>query len=242
MKAIAKTTLLLIILSAVCVNAEWKFDNDKDVQEKGDKRDEEREEARKALDRVRFGVKAGGLFGMGIGGTDIGGGDLEAGIMINIPLSRLNNGNLVLATELNFGWREMSGDGGVGVELDYEEAYINIPLMFQYVSFFYPTTDIQVHWVPSPKRHVFMHLKTIMEAGAFINIPISTTVKDVVCGCEDDDKDDYKGRNFFDLGVMVGYAVQLESIILGARIGASYTDLGGSALLLQGKAYLGYLF
>jgi hypothetical protein len=53
---------LLIILSAVCANAEWTFDNDKEVQERGDKRDEEREEARKALDRVRFGVKVGVLW------------------------------------------------------------------------------------------------------------------------------------------------------------------------------------
>jgi hypothetical protein len=221
-----KTTLLLIILTAVCANAEWKFDNDTDVQEKEDKRDEEREEARKALERVRFGVKGGGVVG-DAGGAIYGG---NGGIMLNFPLSRLSNGNLVLATELNFGGRSIQRIAG-------EEFYINVPLMFQYVSFFYPTSDIQVHWVPSPKRHVFMHLKTIAEAGAFIDFPFGTYTT-----INNNGEEKYKDRNFLDPGVMVGYAVQLESIILGARVAASYTDIGSSSLLLQFKGYLGYLF
>ena len=237
MKAIAKTTLLLIILSAVCVNAEWKFDNDKDVQERGDKRDEEREEARKALDRVRFGVKAGG--GAGIS-TLFHTEEAEGGIMLNIPLSRLNNGNLFLATELNVGWHYVNLDDG-DVEW-YQEIYLKIPLMLQYVSFFYPTSDIQVHWVPSPKRHVFMHLKTIKEAGAFIDIPLETRVLSGAYGKEGVVEKAKKDRNFFDPGIMVGYAFQLENIILGLRVAASYVDFGGSSLLLQGKMYFGYLF
>jgi len=236
-----RTTLLLIFLSAVCVNAEWKFDNDKDVQEKGDKRDEEREEARKALDRVRFGVKVGGFFGGSAisSSEDVDGssGDIETsgldiGIMINTLLSRLKNGNLVLATELNYGDRTVWWYG----DYRFFETYLNIPLMFQYVSFFYPTTDIQVHWVPSPKRHFYMHLKTIVEAGAFIDIPLITEIDD------GRDSEKYKDRNFFDLGGMVGYAAQLENIILGLRLAASYVDFGGSSLLLQGKLYFGYLF
>jgi hypothetical protein len=220
-----KTTLLLIFLTAVCANAEWKFDNDTDVQEKGDKRNEEREEARKALEAVRFGVKVEG-------GSLYGG-----GIMINTPLSRLNNGNLVLATELNIGFRaadiysDFYGDNNYHYEV-FNETCLSIPLMFQYVSFFYPTSDIQVHWVPSPKRHVFMHLKTIAEAGPIIEIPFNVTYG----GKE------YKDRNFFDFGGMLGYAVQLESIILGVRAGASYTDFGDYSFLIQLKLYLGYLF
>ena len=224
-----RTTLLLIFLSAVCVNAEWKFDNDTDVQEKEDKRNEEREEARKALERVRFGVKVGGGGGQQfLGKVNDNGGFGEGGIMLNFPLSRLNNGNLVLATELNYGFR--------GVQ-EYNETYINIPLMFQYVSFFYPTTDIQVHWVPSPKRHFFMHLKTIKEAGAYIDIPLSTEGR----GWNKSDWN-YKDRNSLDFGGMLGYAFQLENIILGIRGTVGYTDFGGSSLLLQGKMYLGYLF
>jgi hypothetical protein len=228
-----KTTLLLIILSAVCANAEWKFDNDTDVQEKGDKRDEEREEARKALEGVRFGVKVEG----GAGGSIIGEShsplEIEGGIMLNFPLSRLNNGNLVLATELNYGGRMINNDFST-----HQENYISIPLMFQYVSFFYSTSDIQVHWVKSPKRHVFMHLKTIAEAGVFTDIPFRIKVYNRY-----GDNDNYKDRNFLDLGVMVGGALQLESIILGARVATSYTDFGGgSTLLIQLKMYLGYLF
>jgi len=34
-----KTTLLFIFLTAVCVNAEWKFDNDPDVQENNQPKD-----------------------------------------------------------------------------------------------------------------------------------------------------------------------------------------------------------
>jgi hypothetical protein len=119
--------------------------------------------------------------------------------------------------------------------------------MLQYVSFFYPTSDIQVHWVPSPKRYVFMHLKTIIETGAFIDIPFGTTIR--IDSHNDNNGNyvswverDYKDRNFFDLGGMVGYAAQLENIILGLRLAASYVDFGGSSLLLQGKLYFGYLF
>jgi len=217
-----KTTLLFVFLTAVCANAEWKFDNDPDVQERGDKRDEEREQARKALDRVRFGVKAGG--GGGCGGECAG---FDVGIMLNFPLSRLSNGNLVLATELNYGGREFD----FSKEDMYSEWYLSIPFMFQYVSFFYPTSDIQVHWVKSPKRHFYMHFKTIAEAGAFIDIPLSIKKH----GWEK-----YNDRHFLDLGVMLGGAVQLESIILGTRLATSYTDLGG--LIIQLKGYLGYLF
>jgi len=237
-----KTTLLLILLTAVCVNAEYgyTFDNDKNVQERESKRDEEREQARKALERVRWGVKAG----WGGNGAIVGG---EAGIMLNIPYSRLANGNLQLATELNGGFRW--GDTHHSNPNEYEEIYLNIPLVLQYVSFYYPTTDIQVHWVPSPKRHFYMHLKTIAEAGVFIDIPFGTTVDpshktfDINGDLLDGKKEDCKDRNFFDLGVMLGGAVQLESIILGARVAASYTDFTGSSyLFLQAKAYLGYLF
>jgi hypothetical protein len=234
---LAKTAIFLILLTAVCVRAEWKFDNDPDVQERGDKRDEEREQARKALDRVRFGVKVGGFGGLSAFGDGYDGVGLDGGIMLNIPLSRLNNGNLVIATELNYGYRE----GG-----ESEETYLSVPLMLQYVSFFYPTTDIQVHWVKSPKRHVFMHLKTIMEAGAFIDIPLESTGRENTIYGPSHHKD-YKDRNSFDLGGMVGYAFQLENIILGLRAAASHTDFGGyymgnSSVLLQGKLYLGYLF
>jgi len=214
---------LLILLTAVCANAEWKFDNDKEVQERGDKRDEEREEARKALERVRFGVKGGAGLGTQIAGESLFAIVGEAGIMINTPLSRMKDVNLQLATELNYGFRIIEGSGYD----EYHETYLNIPLMFQYVSFFYPATDVQVHWVPSPKRHVFMHLKTIKEVGAFIDIPLGTEIDN---------------RNFFDLGGMVGYAAQLENIILGLRLAASYVDFGGSSLLLQFKLYFGYLF
>jgi hypothetical protein len=241
-----KTTLLLIILTAVCANAEWTFDNDKEVQERVDKRDEEREEARKALERVRFGVKGGGGAGGGvIGETNFTYGG-EVGIMINIPLSRLKDGNLVLATELNIGSREVDGPSSFGNILDskFEETYLNIPLTLQYVSFFYPATDVQVHWVPSPKRHVFMHLKTIMEAGAFIDIPLGTTISGErgYYPTYDYFKEDYKDRNSYDIGGIVGYSFQLENIILGLRVAANYTDFGGSSLLLQGKLYFGYLF
>jgi len=47
MKKTAKTTLLILFLSAVCVYAEWTFDSDNDVQEREQKRDAEREEARR---------------------------------------------------------------------------------------------------------------------------------------------------------------------------------------------------
>ena len=242
---------LLILLSAVCANAEWKFDNDKEVQERGDKRDEEREEARKALERVRFGVKVGGFLGS-VGDFHASTDDIpEIGIMINTPLSRIKDGNLVLATELNYGERRMK-DAKYGQSgRKYNEDYLNIPLMFQYVSFWFPASAIQVHWVQSPKRYWYMHFKTIMEAGAFIDIPFGTTINDgydpancVVNGSviDCDSKKDYKDRNFFDLGGMVGYAAQLENIILGLRLAASYTDIGGSSLLLQGKLYFGYLF
>jgi hypothetical protein len=240
-------TILLIILSAVCANAEWTFDNDKEVQERGDKRDEEREEARKALERVRFGVKVGSGLGWGVFGDEIVAFRADIGIMINTPLSRLKNGNLVLATELNFGFAEVDNWDMDLTKYTYSESHLNIPLMLQYVSFFYPTSDIQVHWVPSPKRHVFMHLKTIAEAGAFIDIPFGTTIR--IDSHNDNNGNyvswverDYKDRNFFDLGGMVGYAAQLENIILGLRLAASYVDFGGSSLLLQGKMYLGYLF
>jgi hypothetical protein len=164
----------------------------------------------------------------------------EVGIMLNIPLSRIKDGNLLLATELNWGDREVYANHD---EDEYQEAYLNIPLMFQYVSFFFPASAVQVHLVPSPKRHVLMHLKTIIEAGAFIDIPLGTTFK-----ISDPNntytyfKGDYKDRNFFDLGGMVGYAAQLENIILGLRLATSYVDFGGSSLLLQVKGYLGYLF
>jgi hypothetical protein len=218
-----RTTLLLIFLSAVCVNAEWKFDNDTDVQEKGDKRNEEREEARKALERVRFGVK-GSIGFLGAFDGYVG----EGGIMINTPLSRTKDGNLVLATELNlYGFRR-----DIHSNRSYNEYYLNFPFMFQYVSFFYPTSDIQVHWVPSPKRHFYMHFKTIAEAGAFIDIPLKTTFNG----------EDYKDMNFFDIGVMLGGAVQLESIILGIRGAVSYIDFAGWSLFPQVKMYLGYLF
>jgi len=115
--------------------------------------------------------------------------------------------------------------------------------MFQYVSFFYPTTDIQVHWVPSPKRHVFMHLKTRLEAGAFIDIPLGTEVEyENNYPYIGSVKEDYKDRNSFDLGGIVGYAFQLENIISGLRLTASKVDFGGSSLLLQFKLYFGYLF
>jgi hypothetical protein len=245
---LAKTTLLLIFLFAVCVNAEWKFDNDTDVQEKGDKRNEEREQARKALEGVRFGVKVGGGYGVEAIGNDIEGGVLDGGIMINIPLSRLKDANLVLATELNFGYRGISNlihlDPEGYEDHHYEETYLNIPLMLQYVSFFYPTSDIQVHWVPSPKRYFYMHFKTIKEVGVFFDIPFVTTHEWnwYNGGFGKDKEKNYKDRNSFDIGGMVGYAAQLENIILGLRLAASYVDFGGSSLLLQGKMYLGYLF
>ena len=213
------------------------FDNDKDVQELESKRDADREEARKALERVRFGVKVGGgmqTFGDEI---DVYGGDV--GIMINIPLSRIKDGYLFLATELNL------GDRLVFVldrnkDYSYEEIYLNIPLMLQYVSFFYSTSDIKANLLPGPKQHFLMHLKTIIEAGVFIDIPLSTKSE----GFYTDNRSDwdYKDRSSFDFGGIVGVAVQLENFILGIRGAASYIDFGSSSLLLQGKAYLGYLF
>jgi len=238
MKTTTITILLLILLTAVCANAEWKFDNDKDVQERGDKRDEEREQARKALEGVRFGVKVGGGGGHSAFGESIYTFGYDLGIMLNFPLSRLQNGNLVLATELNFGHRYVDAHSPFFVE-----NYLSIPLMFQYVSFFYPTTDIQVHWVKSPKRHFYMHLKTIAEAGAFIDIPLGTKVSYEEAGSIfHTDQKDYKDRSFLDIGGMVGGAFQLESIILGIRISASYADFEGSNLPIQLKGYLGYLF
>jgi len=243
-----KTTLLFIFLASVCGYAEYTFDNDQDIKEKENKRDMEREEARKALEKMRFGVKIGGFYGGGIFGEKLveeGGG--EVGIMINIPLSRLKDGNLLIASELNYGTQKGYGEefmfktgayGEIYYENGYKEDFLNIPLTLQYVSFFFPVSDINAHLLPSPKRHFLMHLKTMVEAGAFIHIPLETKRGDAFY----DEWNDYDGRNFFDLGAVVGGAFQLESITLGVRISASYTDLGGSALLLQGKAYLGYLF
>jgi len=242
MKKITKTTLIFVLLAVVCGYAEYTFDNEPDIQEKENKRDTEREEARKALERMRFGVRAGVFWGLGILGEEVEADGVEGGIMLNIPLSRLNDGNLLIATELNYGTRWGHGEyyrskDGYLERDDYEEYYLNIPLTLQYVSFFFPTSDINAHLVPSPKRHFLMHLKTIVEAGAFLYIPLKTEVRSWL-----GDYEDYDDRNFFDLGVIVGGAFQLENIILGVRIEASYTDSGGSSLLLQGKSYLGYLF
>jgi len=256
-----KTTLFLIFLFAVCGYAEYTFDNDKEIQEKEHKRDMEREEAKKALEKIRFGAKVGFGAGAQILGEDIFVADGEAGIMINAPLSLLNvlnlpsigSGNFLIATELNLGFRYARNHGKGywdnytyhNENTDYDETYLNIPLMLQYVSFFFPTSDIKAHLLPSPKRHFLMHLKTIAEAGAFIEIPLKTISErseyTPVYGYRYYNEN-YKDRNFFDLGVVVGGAFQLESITLGVRVAVSYMDFGGSALVLQGKAYLGYLF
>jgi len=251
MKKIAKTTLLFIFLASVCGYAEYTFDNEPDIKEKENKRDMEREEARKALERMRFGVRFGVAVGENPFGSDLGG-ELEAkalemGIMLNIPLSRLKDGNLLIATELNYGRRdgfssEEIYDNILGFsrykEHDYEESFLDIPLTLQYVSFFFPVSNINAHLLPSPKRHFLMHLKTMVEAGAFLHIPLGTKIGDAYEG----DWEDYGDRNFFDPGIVVGGAFQLESITLGVRISASYTDMGSSALLLMFKGYLGYLF
>jgi hypothetical protein len=261
MNRIAKATLLFVFLAAVCSHAEYTFDNDKDIQEKENKRNMEREEARN-LNRMRFGLK----LGFGGGTAVIGNGDVigvGGGIMVSIPLHLLNvlnipsigEGDFWLASELNYGYRDAyryveANNGGGNTKEDYEETYLHIPLLLQYVNFFFPASDIKAHLLPSPKRYFLMHFKTIKELGAFLDIPLKTGVywKDYYVGTYPNETKvegydgDYKDRNFFDLGILVGYALQLESITLGVRVSASYMDFGGSQLVVQFKGYAGYLF
>jgi hypothetical protein len=263
MNRITKATLL-VFLAAVCSHAEYTFDNDKDIQEKESKRDMEREKARN-IERIRFGLKFGGGGGaavIGDGGSIAGG---EGGIILSAPLALLNvlnipsigEGNYWLAAELNYGFRDarrkIEGKERSYSYSDYEhyeENYLHIPLLLQYVNFFFPASDIKAHLLPSPKRYFLMHFKTIKELGVFLDIPLSTGVywNDYYVGTGANQTKvegydgDYKERNFFDLGVLVGYALQLESITLGVRLSASYMDFGGSQLVVQFKGYAGYLF
>jgi len=84
-----------------------------------------------------------------------------------------------------------------------------------------------------------LRLKSIV-----IDIPLGTTISGErgYYLTYDYFKEDYKDRNSYDIGGIVGYSFQLENIILGLRVAASYVDFGGSSLLLQGKLYFGYLF
>ncbi|MDR0516353.1 MAG: hypothetical protein LBH25_04840 [Fibromonadaceae bacterium] len=191
MNRIAKA-MLLVFLAAICGHAEYTFDNDKDIQEKENKRNMEREGARN-LGRMRFGLKFGGGGGPAVIGDDcvVAGGGV--GIMVNVPLHFLNvlnipsigEGDFWIASELNYGFRYDNAHN------DYNEAFLHIPLLLQHANFFFPASDIKAHLFPSPKRHFLMHLKTIKEIGAFLDIPLDTDY---------DGRKDYKERNFFDFG------------------------------------------